>query len=85
MGSAARDDKLCRSFAEQLGMVVGAVEYRGLYAARLGATGVDCSLERVDGAYHRFDAVQPSAPLSESFHASRRRALASALPTGAGR
>lgn len=52
------------------------------YAARLRTAGVACTLEVVEGAYHGFDEVSPSAPVVRAFHASAERALGAALFAG---
>ncbi|MCB9680651.1 MAG: alpha/beta hydrolase [Alphaproteobacteria bacterium] len=49
------------------------------YAERLRAAGVPVTFERVEGAYHGFDAVDGDAPVSRAFHATMGRALATAL------
>jgi acetyl esterase/lipase len=41
------------------------------YAERLRATGVDCEVEVVDGAFHGFDGVVPKATVAQSFLASQ--------------
>jgi acetyl esterase/lipase len=48
------------------------------YARRLGAAGVGCELEVVDGAFHGFDVVRPKAGISRSFRRSQIDALARA-------
>ncbi len=49
------------------------------YAERLRAAGVSCEVFVVDGAFHGFDIVRPSAPVSQRFRAEQVAALASAL------
>lgn len=49
------------------------------YARRLAASGVACELAVVPGAYHGFDAVSPSAPVSIRFREQQRDALRRAL------
>ena len=49
------------------------------FARRLRAAGVACELCVVDGAYHGFDVVHRTAPISREFHAAQVDALARAL------
>ncbi|KQS73192.1 alpha/beta hydrolase [Modestobacter sp. Leaf380] len=49
------------------------------YARRLRAAGVDVQLVEVPGAYHGFDAIQRSAPVSRDFTAAQVAALRAAL------
>ncbi|GAA5054780.1 hypothetical protein GCM10023318_30150 [Nocardia callitridis] len=49
------------------------------YAQRLTAAGVACDLEIVPGAFHGFDIVTPTAPVSRSFFASQCEKLATAF------
>jgi acetyl esterase/lipase len=49
------------------------------YAERLRASGVACKLEIVDGGYHGFDEVSPSANVVRAFRKSRIDALRAAL------
>lgn len=52
------------------------------YAERLRAAGVPCEVEVVDGAFHGFDAVRPSAQLTRRWREAQVRALASGLGLG---
>jgi acetyl esterase/lipase len=49
------------------------------YAHRLQAAGVACELCVIDGAYHGFDVVHHTAPVSREFHTAQVDALARAL------
>jgi acetyl esterase/lipase len=49
------------------------------YAERLQASGVECALEIVPGAFHGFDALYSAASVSEAFLASQTDALAGGL------
>lgn len=49
------------------------------YARRLKASGVDCTVEVVSGAYHGFDALVPGAQVVRDFRARQVAALRGAL------
>ena len=49
------------------------------YAERLREAGVPVTLDVVDGAYHGFDALEPTAPVVQRFTRSQVDALRSAL------
>lgn len=49
------------------------------YAERLRQAGVGVELERVDGAFHGFDAALPNAPVSQRFFDAQCAAIARAL------
>lgn len=49
------------------------------FAARLEESGVPCTLEIAEGAYHAFDMVSPGAAVSRRFTESWQRALRAAL------
>jgi acetyl esterase/lipase len=49
------------------------------YATRLRAAGVPCDLELVEGAFHGFDAIRPTAPVSQRFRRAQVEALAGAI------
>jgi acetyl esterase/lipase len=53
------------------------------YAERLRQAGVPCELQRVPGAYHGFDLIEPGAAVSIAYKESQMTALERAL--GAGR
>ncbi|WP_330254116.1 alpha/beta hydrolase [Nocardia sp. NBC_00565] len=49
------------------------------YAERLRSAGVGCTVQVVDGAFHAFDLIAPSAPVSRSFFASQCDSLRTAF------
>jgi acetyl esterase/lipase len=49
------------------------------FASRLRTSGVPCTLEIAQGAYHGFDKVSPAAAVSRRFTASWESALREAL------
>jgi acetyl esterase/lipase len=49
------------------------------YARRLTEAGVECVLCQVEGAFHGFDLVKPSAGVSREFRSAQATALAAAL------
>jgi len=49
------------------------------YAERLGAAGVDCDVQVIDGAFHGFDSILPSAKITQEMRAVQLRALGRAL------
>jgi acetyl esterase/lipase len=49
------------------------------YAQRLRETGVECELDVVPGAYHAFDMLEASAPVSQAFHTKQVSALRDGL------
>jgi len=51
------------------------------YAERLRQAGVPCDVEVVPGAFHIFDIVAPSAPVSQSFFARQSDSLRTAFAT----
>jgi acetyl esterase/lipase len=51
------------------------------YAARLDAAGVTCELVVINGAYHGFDTVDASAPVSRRFVAQQHEAMRNAIAT----
>jgi len=75
--AAARREDLSRLPPAWLG--VGSLDLfhrEGLeYAARLEASGVECQLEDVTGAAHRFTALAPRATVTREFIASQRAFL----------
>lgn len=54
------------------------------YAQRLRAAGVECDVEVVTGAFHAFDLIAPSAPVSRSFFARQCESLLTAFDAGRG-
>lgn len=52
---------------------------RFTYARRLQATGVPCTLDVVDGAFHGFDAVFRTKPVTRRFLDEQVTALTAAL------
>ncbi|MGV9710663.1 alpha/beta hydrolase [Gordonia sp. NPDC003424] len=52
------------------------------YADRLRATGIHCDVEVIRGAFHGFDMVNPSAPVSKEFFRQQSAALRTAFATG---
>jgi acetyl esterase/lipase len=53
------------------------------YAERLKAAGVPCKLDVVPGAFHGFDAIAPSRPVSRAFFESQCASLRDALKPAA--
>jgi acetyl esterase/lipase len=53
------------------------------YAERLNASGVPCTLDVIDGAFHGFNAVMPKAAVSKEVWWSQANALRAALFPGA--
>jgi acetyl esterase/lipase len=49
------------------------------YADRLREAGVACEVHVVDGAFHGFDSVRPSAPLTKEFRSAQLGALAAGI------
>ena len=49
------------------------------YASRLRASGVECELAVVDGAFHGFDSIRPGAGVSQTFRAAQVAALGAAI------
>jgi acetyl esterase/lipase len=52
------------------------------YAARLREAGVPTSVETVEGAFHGFDAVMPTKPVSERFFAAQVAAIEAHIAHG---
>ncbi|MFW0796231.1 alpha/beta hydrolase [Gordonia sp. CPCC 205515] len=52
-----------------------------LYADRLRAAGIHCDVEVIPGAFHGFDMVNPSAPVSKEFFRMQSAALRAAFGT----